>query len=126
VFVAHVTLEAEFLDVKLSILDELLAFNGSFHIPLAHVTNAYVSDLEGLELQYRLQGINLGYLKTAGIFANPAGLIFCDLNGGADCLVIETRGERFKSIAVQLPSGEDPNALAHEIVRRIPDSGPVD
>ena len=123
---AVVKFEGDFLDVKLSLLDELLSFQGSFHIPLAHVTNAYVSDLEDLQLQYNLRGTNFGYLKTIGIFANPEGVIFCDLSGGGDCLVIETRGERFKRIAVQLLAGEDPNALAHEICRRIPDSGPVE
>jgi hypothetical protein len=41
-------------------------------------------------------------------------------------LVIETRGERFPRIAVQLPAGEDPNTVAHDIVRQLPDSGPVE
>jgi hypothetical protein len=43
-----------------------------------------------------------------------------------DVLVIETRGERFPRIAVQLRDDEDPNALAHEIMRAVPDSGPVE
>jgi hypothetical protein len=41
-------------------------------------------------------------------------------------LVIDTRGERFPRIAVQLPAERDPNAVAHEIMRRVPDSGPVE
>ncbi len=123
---ASVRIEGDYLDIKLSLLDQLLAFNGSFHIPLAHVTNAYVSDLEDLQLQYDLRGINLGYLKTIGVFANPSGIIFCDLAGGGDCLVTETRGERFPRIAVQLAAGEDANALAHQILRSVPDSGAVE
>ncbi len=123
---ADVTIEGDYLNIKLSLIDELLAFHGSFHIPLAHVTNAFVSDFENLELQYKLTGTSLGFLKTAGIFANPQGLIFCDVTGKGDLLVVETRGERFPRIAVQLPASEDCNALAHEITRRIPDSGPVD
>jgi len=124
--VADVTIEGDYLNIKLSLLDELLSFHGSFHIPLAHVTNAYVSGFEDLHLQYRLLGTGLGFLKEAGVFANDAGIIFCDVSGGADCLVVETRGERFPRIAVQLPDGQDPNALAHEIVQRVPDSGPVE
>lgn len=123
---AQVKIEDDYLDVKLSFLDLLLQFHGSFHIPLSHVTNAFVSDLEDLELQYQLEGLNLGFLKTIGVFANPQGLIFCDVTGDRDCLVIETRGERFPRIAVELPEGQDPNALAHAIVRAIPDSGPVE
>ena len=123
---AQVKIEGDYLDVKLSFLDRLLQFHGSFHIPLGHVTNAYVSDLEDLGLQYQLEGMNLGFLKTVGVFANPQGLIFCDVTGDRDCLVIETRGERFPRIAVELPEDQDPNALAHEIVRVIPDSGPVE
>jgi hypothetical protein len=122
---ATVTIDDGTLNIKLSLMDSLLAFHGSFHIPLAHVTNAYVSDFEDLELQYDLRGTNFGLLKTMGVFANPQGLIFVDVGDG-DCLVIETRGERYPRIAVQLPSGQDPNALAHQIMRAVPDSGPVD
>jgi hypothetical protein len=39
--------------------------------------------------------------------------------------VIETRGERFPRIAVQLPRDENPNALAHQIMQAIPDSGEI-
>jgi len=121
---AKVTIDNGFLNINLSLLDRLLAFHGSFHIPLSHVTNAYVSDLEDLELQYDLKGTNWGLVKSVGVFANPRGLIFVDVGEG-DCLVVETRGERFPQIAVQLSDG-DPNALAHEIIRAVPDSGPVE
>jgi hypothetical protein len=124
--VAHVTIDGDTLTIKLSLLDSLMAFHGSFVMPLSHVTNAYVSDFEDLELQYKLEGTNWGLVKSAGVFTNPQGLIFVDVAGERDCLVIETRGERFQRIAVQLPADEDANALAHEIMRRIPDSGPVD
>jgi hypothetical protein len=123
---ATVKLEQDFLDINLSWLDQALAFHGSFHIPWTHVTNAYVASFEDLELQYKLVGTNFGYLKTAGVFANSSGIIFCDVTGGRDCLVVETRGERFPRIAVQLPDGEDTNAVAHQITALIPDSGAVD
>ncbi|HYZ16488.1 MAG TPA: hypothetical protein VE591_08810 [Candidatus Acidoferrum sp.] len=119
-------IQADSLDVQISLLDRLLGFHGSFHIPLPHVTNAYVSSFEDLELQYKLEGTNAGYYKSVGVFANPEGLIFVDIAGGRDCLVIETRGERFPRIAVQLPQDEDPNAVAHAIMQRVPDSGPVE
>lgn len=122
---ATVTIDDGTLNIKLSLMDSLLAFHGSFQIPLAHVTNAYVSDFEDLELQYDLRGTNFGLLKTMGVFANPQGLIFVDVGDG-DCLVIETLGERYPRIAVQLPRDQDPNAVAHQIIRAIPDSGPVD
>ncbi|MBV8725456.1 MAG: hypothetical protein JO078_05625 [Candidatus Eremiobacteraeota bacterium] len=122
---ADVRIEGDHLVIRLSLMDSVLAFHGSFNIPLSHVTNAYVSDYEDLELQYRLEGLNFGILKSAGVFANPEGLIFVDAAQG-DCLVIETLGERFPRIAVQLAHDVDPNAIAHEIVRAIPDSGPVE
>jgi hypothetical protein len=123
---ASVTFEKDFLDINLSWLDQALAFHGSFQIPWTHVTNAYVAGFEDRELQYKLAGTNFGYLKTAGVFANSAGIIFCDVTGGRDCLVVETRGERFPRIAVQLPDGEDTNAVAHRITSLIPDGGAVD
>jgi hypothetical protein len=122
---ADVYIDRDNLVIKLSLLDRVLAFHGSFTIPLSHVTNAYVSDFEDLELQYDLKGTNWGLRKTAGIFTNPQGVIFVDTAGEGDCLVIETRGERFQRIAVQ-PSGADANALAHEIMRAVPDSGAVE
>lgn len=123
---AKVVFQDESLEIDISLIDRLLGFHGSFHIPLAHVTNAYVSSLEGLELQYKLEGTNAGFYKSVGVFANPEGLIFVDASGARDCLVVEMRGERFPRIAVQLPEGEDPNQLAHTIMQRIPDSGPVE
>lgn len=123
---ADVNIQGDSLEVNISLVDRLLGFHGSFHIPLAHVTNAFVSSFEDLELQYKLEGTNLGFYKSVGVFANPEGLIFVDASGARDCLVIETRGERFPRIAVQLADGEDPNTLAHTIVQSIPDSGPVD
>lgn len=123
---AVVKIQGDVLEIDLSLVDRLLGFHGSFRMPLTHVTNAYVSGFEDLELQYKLEGTNFGFYKSVGVFANPEGLIFVDAGGARDCLVIETRGERFPRIAVQLPDGQDPNALAHEIMRAIPDSGPVD
>ncbi len=123
---AEVKIDGSTLTVKLSLLDSLLAFHGSFQMPLSHVTNAYVSDFEDLELQYKLEGTNWGLVKAAGVFANPQGLIFVDVAGQGNCLVIETRGERFARIAVTLGEDQDPNALAHEIMRALPDSGPVE
>lgn len=123
--VADVVIENGSLKIKLSLLDRALAFHSSFEIPLSHITNAYVSDLEQLQLQYAIEATNFGMIKSAGIFANPQGLIFVDAAAG-DCLVLATRGERFPQIAVQLPEGKDPNAMAHDIMRQLPDSGPVD
>ncbi len=124
--VAEVTLQGDNLDIKISLVDQLLGFHGSFHIPLAHITNAYVASFEDLELQYKLEGTNLGFYKAVGVFANPQGLIFVDASGARDCLVIEMRGERFPRIAVQLPADRDPNAVAHTITQSIPDSGAVE
>lgn len=121
---ADVRIENDAVTIKLSLIDELLGFHGDFHIPLAHITNAYVSDFEDMQLQYKLEGTNFGIVKEAGIFANPQGLIFVDTAGAGNCLVLETLGERFPRIAVELRRGEDPNALAHEIMRRLPDAGP--
>lgn len=122
---AEVKIEGDVLAIKLSLFDQVLAFHGSLHVPFSHIVNAYVSDLEDLQLQYAIDATNFGFLKTAGVFANPNGLIFVDVGSG-DCLVIETRGERFQKIAVQLRDGDDPNVLAHTIMAKLPDSGAIE
>jgi len=109
--VAKVVFQDESLEIDISLIDRLLGFHGSFHIPLAHVTNAYVSSLEGLELQYKLEGTNAGFYKSVGVFANPEGLIFVDASGARDCLVVEMRGERFPRIAVATPRGRRPESI---------------
>jgi hypothetical protein len=122
---ADVTISDGKVNIKIDLLDQMLSFHGSFHIPLEHIVNAYVSNLEDLQLEYKLEGTNFGRLGSVGVFADPQGMIFVDV-AEDDCLVVETRAEQFPRIAVQLPSGKDPNALAHEIMRQVPDSGPVD
>jgi hypothetical protein len=115
---ARVEIKGEFLDIKLSMVDQLLPLIASFRIPLSHVTNAYESSLAGLELRSKVVGANLGFVKTAGVYENAGGLILCDLRAGR-CLVIETHGERFPRIAVQLANATDPDALAREILRAV-------
>ena len=112
--------------IELSLIDEVLAFHGV-------VPHSDRSRGECVREQLRRIGAALqtarnraGYIKEAGIFTDPAGIIFVDISGGKDVLVIETRGERFPRIAVSLPPGGDPDALAHQIMARIPDSGPVE
>ena len=121
--VAYVSIEGDALDIKLEWIDKLLAFQGSLRMPLSHVTNAYVSPVEDLGLEEKLKGVGPGFLATVGIFSSAKGLVFCDLDNFNECLVIETRGERFPLIAVS-PENGDPNQLAHAIMRAVPDSGP--
>lgn len=120
---AYVRLDGTSLDIKLEWIDKLLAFQGSLRMPLSHITNAYASSVEDLELQEKLKGIGPGFLATVGIFASLKGLVFCDLDNFNECLVIETLGERFPVIAVSPENGK-PNELAHAIMQAIPDSGP--
>lgn len=115
---AHVTLDESTANVTLSLPEEIFTFHGSFHIPIAHVTNAYVSSLRDLELAWRLFGTGAGSLMTGGIFTTPHGIIFCDVHGQGDCLVIETQGERFPRLAFTLDKDQNANAIAHEICKR--------
>ncbi len=120
---AYVNIDGTTLSIKLEWIDRLLAFQGSLRMPLSHVTNAYASSVEDLELGEKLKGVGPGFLATVGIFGSPKGLVFCDLDNFNECLVIETLGERFPVIAVS-PENGNPNELAHKIMRAIPDGGP--
>lgn len=112
---ARVTFENDELNVTMSLLDQLLSFHGSFRIPLSHVSSANAISIPDLELQWRLLGTGVGSLKTAGIFTTPNGILFCDISGHGNCLVIETHGERFKRLAFTLDDGQDPNEIAQKI-----------
>jgi hypothetical protein len=115
---ALVNFEDDAIVVSMSTLDEVLSFHGSFRIPLAHVTNATVSNRRDLGLDLRLLGIGLGSTLTAGTFLTHGGTIFCDLSGDRDCLLLETHGERFPKLAFTLDDDQDPGTLAAEIRRR--------
>lgn len=65
----------------------------------------------------------MGAHKVRGHLREPQGLIFVDIGNG-ECLVIETRGERFQGIVQVLEARA--NALAHEIMQAIPDSEPTE
>ena len=117
---AKIRLDATTLSVDLAPADRIMAFHGSFSIPLVHVTNAYVTDRQALHLEWRLLGTSLPHAVTAGTFTSDDGLIFCDIRGASDCLVIELRNEQYTRLALQMDDGVDPNDVAHAICRQIP------
>jgi hypothetical protein len=116
---ARVSFENDELVIGMSVLETVLAFHGSFRMPLSHVTGASVSNMRDLHLRWRLLGTGAGTLMTAGIFTTPEGIIFCDLSGARNCLVVETQGERFKRLAFTLDDDQDPEAVAADITKRI-------
>ncbi len=115
---ASVRIEGDTLVIGMSMIDELLSFHGGFNIPLRHVTRAYTGTRQDLELKWRLLGTGAGSLKTAGIFTTPEGIVFCDLAGDSDCLIVETRGERFPRLALTLDPGENAASIAKAINKR--------
>ncbi|MBC5816255.1 MAG: hypothetical protein GIW97_06905 [Candidatus Eremiobacteraeota bacterium] len=117
---AKIRLASAMLYVDLTPSDRFMTFHGSFSIPLTHVTNAYVSGREALHLQWRLLGTSFPNAVTAGTFTSPDGLVFCDIRGAHDCLVIELRNEHYIRLALQMDDGVKPNDVAHAICRQIP------
>jgi hypothetical protein len=98
--------------------DQFWALHGPLQIPLANITNAYVSTRRELHLRWRLLGTGAGSLMTAGRFSDERGAqVFCDLSGSpdSDVLVIETRNYEFKKIALTMANGVSANDAAHAI-----------
>jgi hypothetical protein len=115
---ALVIFEDDAIVVSMSALDQVFSFHGSFRLPLSHVTNATVGSRGELDLVLRLLGIGMGSILTAGTFLTHNGTIFCDLSGDRDCLIIETRGERFPRLAFTLDENQDPALVAQQIRQR--------
>lgn len=116
---ARVALEGGTLSVRLSLPEAIFSFHGNFNIPLSHITGAYATTLQNLQLKWRLLGTGAGTLMTGGIFTAEGGTIFCDVHGCSDCLVVETRDERFRRLAFTLDDGEDPSETARLISEKI-------
>lgn len=116
---ARVTVDGGTLRVRLSLPEVIFSFHGDFSIPLEHVTRAYAGTLHDVQLEWRLFGTGAGALMTGGIFTTPDGIIFCDVHGRSECLVIETRDERFRRLAFTLDHGQDPSETARLISAKI-------
>jgi len=116
---AAIAIESTNVQLRLSNLDRLWAFHGSLQIPLTHIVSAHVEDENGWHHMWRkLVGTDAPGLKMAGTFFLPGGLAFLDYADGRNCVVLETRHERYKYVIVQLDRGDDPDALVAEINRR--------
>ena len=123
---ADVVIENGTLKIKLSLLDRALAFHSSFEIPLSHITNAYVSDLESSNCNTRSKATNFGMLKSAGIFANPQGLIFAD----AGSRRLSRARHPWRALSADrcavARKAKIPTRSRTKSCAQLPDSGPVD
>ena len=116
---ARVTLDAGTLSVRLLLPEAIFSFHGEFNIPLSHVTGAYASTLQ--DLQLRMAAARHGSRNADdGRHLHSAGrTTFCDVHGRSDRLVIETRDQRFRRLAFTLDDGEEPGEAARLILTKI-------
>lgn len=117
---AKATIDSNVVNIQLSNWDKLWTIHGSLSIPLSHITSARVEDENGWNHAWRkLVGTGAPGLKMAGSFFTSGGLAFLDYGDGKNCLVLETQHETYKEVIVELDRGDDPDALAAEINRRV-------
>ena len=67
----------------------------------------------------RLAGTGNPGFRMAGTFAFNGGLAFLDYSTGKNCLVIETKSEKYQTIIVQPEWDEDPASLADAINKKV-------
>ncbi len=114
--VATISIENNTLSIQLSTLDAILAWHGSLHIPLEHISGARVENQPAWDHLWRkIIGTNAPGLKMAGTFWIDGGLAFVDYSSGDNCVVIDTAHETYKHIIVQPDAGADAAAIAAEI-----------
>lgn len=116
---AKVTVDADKVDIQLSLADEVLSLHGAFHIPLSHIVSVSTEPVPHQWLRGIKIGANLPGIKVAATYITPEGVIFYDYRNADRCLTLALNHERYARVVVEVDAGQDLKALATEIQGRI-------
>ncbi len=111
---ATVRVKQDELRVELDGVDTLLAFQGSFRVPLEHIRGA-TTEAPPLERVYKgIQniGTHIPGLVAAGTYYTAEGRIFWDARIGQELVRIDLEDERYDELILGV-------ADAREVVREI-------
>lgn len=118
---AHIELTSENLIVHVEGLDKLWALKSSLSISLAHITGAEVNPSIADELGFGLRapGTSLPGVIRAGTFYYHGNVVFWDVHGMENAIVINLMDEHYTKLVIEVP---DPDvvvaAIRHAIDHR--------
>ena len=114
---ATVSIDGDVLTVVMHGLDKLWSMRSQLDVPVAHVRGASVDPAIVHEPKgWRGPGSNVPGVLTAGTFHQHGELIFWDVHGGDNAVVIELEHDSFKRLVVEV---DDPLATVQLIQRAI-------
>ena len=112
---ASVQIQDGVLVIELRPFDKFLAFHGSFHIPLEHVTAVRSEVAPPVPWFSKLIGTNMPGVKAAGTFFTSDGLVFYDYGAGKECLVLDLDHESFKHAVIEIDAPDTAVGAANRI-----------
>jgi hypothetical protein len=112
---ATVRIDGDALHVELGGVEVFWAVHGSFHVPLASVTDAGTTKPPSFWESLKLIGSNLPSLIMAGTFLYHGDLVFFDYSGSETVLVVDLTGSRYKHLFVHVDAPDTPEAAAQRI-----------
>ena len=105
------------LTVVMHGLDKLFSMRSQLDIPLAHVRGAHADPEIAHESKgWRGPGGNVPGVLTAGTFHQHGELIFWDVHGGDNAVVIDLEHDKFERLVIEV---DDPPATVQLIERAI-------
>ena len=112
---AVVTVEGPEVQIRLRLVEEVLALHGSLHIPLRHIVGVSAAPVPpALWRGFRI-GANIPGALVAGTFLTPEGAVFYDIRAGERCVSLDLAGEGYRRVVVELDPGQEPERVAAEI-----------
>ncbi|MCL6559098.1 MAG: hypothetical protein K6U74_09905 [Firmicutes bacterium] len=115
---SHVAVTGDQVEIRLSILETVLTFHGTLHIPLRHIRSVSTDPVEHVWWTGVRVGIGIPG-ASHGTFRTPNGLIFSDYRNGERCLSIELADEHYRRVIVEIDPPQDKSQVQADIQRAL-------
>lgn len=113
---AHVTVDAGELVVRLSALEKVGALHGNVRVNLSRVKRAWVTASPWSELRgIRAPGTGIPQVIMLGTTRGSFGKDFCAVYGRKPALVVDLEGDPFNRLVI---STAEPQALADQVISK--------
>lgn len=112
---AHVAIQGERVEIRLSLVEEVLSLHGALHVPLRHVRGVSADPVPAAWWRGVKIGTQLPGVVVAGTFLTGEGAIFYDFRDARRCVTLELRDERYRRVVVQVDPPQEPAQVKAEL-----------
>lgn len=113
--VALIVVGEDAIEIRLTVVEEVLALHGTLRVPLAHIRSVSTEPVPPALWRGVKLGTNLPGLMVAATFVTEEGVVFYDIRHGERCVTLELADDRYKRIVIELDAAHDPADVASAI-----------